>query len=62
MPFIGHSRRGPSIISAMMYVHPNIVIANEYHVLRACVLETPSKMQSKVALFKGLYEDSYNSS
>ena len=60
--FIGHTRSGHSIISAMMDAHPNIVIANEYHVLRACVLETPSKMQSKVALFNGLYKNSYYSS
>ena len=39
---IGHSRSGHSIICAMMYAHKNIVIDNEYHVLRACVLETPS--------------------
>ena len=45
-----------------MDAHPNIVIANEYHVLDVCVLEMPSKMQFKVALFNGLYENSYNSS
>ena len=60
--FIGHTRSGHSFISATMDAHPNIVIANEYHVLDACVRETPPKWQSKVALFNGLYEDSYNSS
>jgi len=40
--FIGHSKSGHSIISAMMDAHPNIVIAIEYHVLQACVPETPS--------------------
>ena len=62
MLFIGHTRSGHSIIGAMMDAHSNIVIAHEYHVLRACVLETPPKWQSEVALFNDLYEDSYNSS
>ena len=60
--FIGHGRSGHSIIGAMIDAHPNAVIAHEYRVLRPCVLKEDIQIQSKAALFNGLYGNSYNNS
>ena len=56
--FIGYPRSGHSIIGAMLDSHPNIIIANEFPLVRSLMSETSRRKVTKRGLFNALYLNS----
>ena len=55
--FVGYGRSGSSITGSILDAHPNVIMANEFNVLK-WVQENPN--YSKDKLFNSLFENSYN--
>ena len=54
--FIGYERSGHSLVSALLDAHPNMVIADELHVLRAWQRFHPNN-RTRNNLFQALYSN-----
>ena len=55
--FIGYERSGHSLVSALLDAHPNMVIADELHALRAWQ-RFPKENKTRNHLFQALYSNS----
>lgn len=56
--FIGYPRSGHSIIGTMMDSHPNMIIANEFQLVRALMSEASRRRVTKPGLYNALYLNS----